>query len=39
MAVTDMGMYMAQWDFLDDRKNILKYLSGIQTESLTGFLA
>lgn len=37
MAVTHMGMYMAQWDFLDDRKNILKHLSGIQTESLVGF--
>lgn len=30
MAVTHMGMYMAQWDFLDDRKT--SYLQGSETE-------
>lgn len=37
MAFSDMGMCIAQWDFLYDESVIMKHLSGVQKESLMDF--
>lgn len=37
MAFSDMGMGIAQWDFLYNKKIIMKHLGGVQKESLIDF--
>jgi len=37
MAFADRAMCIAQWDFLYDKKIIMKHLSGVQEESLMDF--